>query len=212
MIWVYAVCERPELPPAEVAGLGGAPLAGIADGPLLAVCSRLEQAPEKPALDALRAHERVVEALMARRAVLPMRFGTQFPDARGVQSALAGRRQSLLDALDRVRGRVELAVRAMLLTSEAPAPSSGRDYLQAKLSVERSAAALHEPLAALAVAARRWLKPAPGELLRAAYLVEHGAVGRFRGVVERLQHEHPDVALVCTGPWPAYSFVGPEGR
>jgi hypothetical protein len=90
-----------------------------------------------------------------------------------------------------------------------PAAASGREYLEAKLAGERSVAALHEPLAALAVAARRWPKPAPGELLRAAYLVEQPAVGRFRGAVERLQRGHPEAALLCTGPWPAYSFVQP---
>jgi hypothetical protein len=212
VIWVYAICERPELPPADVAGLDGAPLAGIPDGPLLAVSSRLEKVPGKPMLDAMRTHERVVEALLAGRAVLPMRFGTRFPDAGAVRAALAGRRQPLLDALDFVRGRVELAVRALRPAAEVTAPRSGREYLDAKLSAERSAIALHEPLAALAVAARRRLEPGPGELLRAAYLVEPAAVGCFRGAVERLQHEHPDVALVCTGPWPAYSFVESERR
>jgi hypothetical protein len=209
MIWVYAVCEHAELPPAEVAGLDGAPLEAIAEGPLFAVSSQLQRIPGNPAIDALWAHERVVEALMARGAVLPMRFGTRFPDAGRVRAALADRREALADALVRVRGRVELAVRALQPVPEIAA-GSGREYLHAKLIGERSTVALHEPLAALAVAARRWPKRAPGELLRAAYLVEQPAVGRFRGAVERLQREHPEAALLCTGPWPAYSFVERE--
>jgi hypothetical protein len=209
MIWVYAVCEQPELPTAEVAGLDGAPLEAIAEGPLLAVSSQLQRVPGNAALDAMWAHERVIEALMAQGAVLPMRFGTRFPDTGRVRAALADRREELVDALVRVRGRVELAVRALQPVPEGAA-GSGREYLHAKLAGERSSAALHEPLAALAVAARRWPKPAPGELLRAAYLVEQPAVGRFRGAVERLQREHPEAALLCTGPWPAYSFVERE--
>jgi hypothetical protein len=207
MIWVYAICEQPELPPAAVAGLDGAPLEAIVEGLLLAIVSRHEQAPAEPALSALLAHERVVEALMAQRAVLPLRFGTRFPDTGDLQVVLAERRRALVDALDRVRGRVELAVRAMRPAAAVPAAASGREYLTAKLTGERSAAELHEPLAALAVAARRSPKPAPGELLRAAYLVERPAVGRFRGAVERLQRGHPETPLLCTGPWPAYSFV-----
>jgi hypothetical protein len=209
MIWVYAVCEQAELPLAGAAGLDGAPMEAIAEGPLLAVSSRHERVSGEPTLDALWAHEGVVEALMAQRAVLPMRFGTRFPDTGGVQAALADRREALLDALIRVRGRVELAVRAVQPVPETAA-GSGREYLHAKLIGERSMVALHEPLAALAVAARRWPKRAPGELLRAAYLVEQPAVGRFRGAVERLQREHPEAALLCTGPWPAYSFVERE--
>jgi hypothetical protein len=207
MIWVYAICEHPEPPPAAVAGLDGAPLEAIVEGPLLAVVSRHERASAEPALGAVLAHERVVEALMGQRAVLPLRFGTRFPETGGLQAALAERRQALLDALDRVRGRVELAVRAMQPAAAVPATASGREYLRAKLTDERSVAALHEPLAALAVAARRSPKPAPGELLRAAYLVEQPAVGRFRAAVEQLQRRHPEAALLCTGPWPAYSFV-----
>jgi hypothetical protein len=209
MIWVYAVCEQPEVPLAAISGLDGVPLEAIVEGPLLAVASRHERAPADPALGALWGHERVVEALMAERAVLPLRFGTRFPDAAGLRTALAERRQALLDALDRVRGRVELAVRAMQPAAAAPAAISGREYLNAKLAGERSVAALHEPLAALAVATRRSPKPAPGELLRAAYLVEQPAVCRFRAAVERLQRGHPEAALLCTGPWPAYSFVQP---
>ncbi|MDX6656089.1 MAG: Gas vesicle synthesis protein GvpL/GvpF, partial [Solirubrobacteraceae bacterium] len=71
----------------------------------------------------------------------------------------------------------------------------------------RTLAALHEPLAAVAVAARRWPQRSPEELLRTSYLVDQPAVAQFRGAVESLQREHPETALLCTGPWPAYSFV-----
>jgi hypothetical protein len=43
--------------------------------------------------------------------------------------------------------------------------------------------------------------------MSAAYLVERGVVPRFRAVVQRLQRDHADLALLCTGPWPPYSFV-----
>jgi hypothetical protein len=212
VIWVYAVCERPDLPLPRVRGLARAPLDMIAEGPLLAVLSQHAQAPDEPALDALWAHERVVESLMVERAVLPMRFGTGPPSTDGVRQALAGRRDVLLEALDRVRGRVELAMRAMQPAACAPAApppaaASGREYLRARLAGTRTLAALHEPLAALAVAARCWPQRAPGELLRTSYLVDEQAVAQFRRAVESLEREHPQAALLCTGPWPAYSFV-----
>jgi hypothetical protein len=158
----------------------------------------------------------VIETLMAERAVLPMRFGTRFADAGGVRAALVARAELLLDALERVRGRVELAVRAIQPAAEteaeteaaaAAAASTGREYVRARLRTRRSGASLHEPLAALAVDARRWPELAPGEVLRASYLVEQPAVPEFRSTVERLQREHPEAALLCTGPWPAYSFM-----
>jgi hypothetical protein len=211
VIWIYAVCERSDLPLPRVRGLARAPLDVIAEGPLVAVLSRHEHAPDEPALEALWAHERVVESLMTARAVLPMRFGTKPPSADGVREALAARRDALLEALDRVRGRVELAMRAMQpaagAVTAAPPAASGSEYLRARLAGARTLAVLHEPLAALAVAARCWAERAPGELLRVSYLVDEPAVAHFRSAVERLQREHPETALLCTGPWPAYSFV-----
>jgi hypothetical protein len=211
VIWVYAVCERPELPLPGVRGLARAPLEAIAEGPLLAVLSRHGQPPDEPALDALWAHERVVESLMAQRAVLPMRFGTRPPSADALPEVLARRRDALLEALDRVRGRVELALRVMKAaggpTAAPPRAASGAEYLRARLAGARTLAALHEPLAALSVAARRWPQRSPEELLHTSYLVDEPAVATFRSAVQSLQRTHPQAALLCTGPWPAYSFV-----
>jgi hypothetical protein len=212
VIWIYAVCERPDLPLPRVRGVARAPLDMIAEGPLVAVLSRHAQPPDEPALDALRAHERVVESLMVERAVLPMRFGTKPASADGVRELLAGRRDALLEALDGVRGRVELALRAVQPTACAaaappPAAANGGEYLRARIAGARTLAALHDPLAALAVAARRWPQRSPEELLRTSYLVDEPAVAAFRSAVESLQREHPEAALLCTGPWPAYSFV-----
>jgi hypothetical protein len=202
MIWLYAVCEQPARPLPRVRGLDGAPLEGIADGPLLAVASRHEDVPRECAADALWTHERVVEAVQSERAVLPLRFGTRLPGTGTVRAALAERSDVLLAGLERVRGRVELAVRA--LQQPEPAPD-GRAYLRRR----QAAAGLHETLEALAVAARRGPERTADELLRAAYLVERPALASFAATVERLQREHPEAALVCTGPWPAYSFVEP---
>lgn len=202
MIWLYAVCAEPDRPLPHVRGLGDAPLEGIADGPLLAVASRHEALPAEVGADALWTHERVVERVQAERAVLPMRFGTRLPGAGSVRVALAERREELLAGLDRVRGRVELAVRAIEPSEPAP---DGRSYLMRR----QKAARLHDMLAVLAVAACRRPERAADELLRGSYLVERPALETFSAAVETLQREHPEASLVCTGPWPAYSFVEP---
>jgi Gas vesicle synthesis protein GvpL/GvpF len=202
VIWLYAVCEQPERPLPCVSGLDGATLEGIADGPLLAVASLHAGVPEARAADALWAHERVVEAVQSDRAVLPIRFGTRRPDAACVRAALAEGRDELLAGLDRVRGRVEVAVRAMRMPETA---DDGVGYLRRR----REAAVLYETLEAFAVEARRAPERTADELLRAAYLLEPPALTEFVTAVERLQRAHPRAALVCTGPWPAYSFVEP---
>ena len=50
------------------------------------------------------------------------------------------------------------------------------------------------------------MQPGP-ELLRAAYLVDREAVEGFVGLVRRLQAAHEDLRILCTGPWPPYSFA-----
>jgi hypothetical protein len=225
VIWVYAIGELPEVPPRQSAiGLAGAPLEGVREGGLLAVISRHADLPEMRTVDALWAHEHVVERLMAERAVLPMRFGSQLPGEAALRRALATRHDELLSVLDGVRGRVELAVRAVCADGaervDVPVPvvaggvvghDTGREYVCAKLELrnraEAAGAALHAPLAALAVAESRRPGRGPGELLRASYLVERPVVAEFRALARRLQREHPDAAVLCTGPWPPYSFV-----
>jgi hypothetical protein len=216
VIWIYGICDRPELSPPRRRGLAQAPLEGICEGDLLAVISRHTDPPGDPALDALWVHERVVEQIMADRAVLPMRFGTRLRDDGAVKEVLAARHQEFVATLERVRGRVEVSVRAMQppgarAADPAPVATSGREYLEARLrngrAGDRAAQTLHEPLARMAVESSRRPARAADELLRASYLIDSAALARFRANVERLQRTHPDMAILCTGPWPPYSFV-----
>jgi hypothetical protein len=224
VIWVYAICERPELPAPRRRGLAQAPLEALREGGVLAVFTRHSTSVGEPAPDALWAHERVVERLMADRAVLPMRFGSTLPDEAALRGFLNDRQASLLSALGRIGGRVELGVRVVRQLADAGfeghaaangAAPSGREWLLDKLRdgrrTDRAAAVLNAPLAALAAEAREQPPRSPEEVLRNAYLVERRIVPHFRAAVERLQRSHPDVAILCTGPWPAYSFVDDRG-
>ena len=65
---------------------------------------------------------------------------------------------------------------------------------------------LHAPLAERAVESLRG-RPTAGEMLSAAYLIEHDDVDVFVATVERMRGAHPDLDVLCTGPWPAYSFA-----
>jgi hypothetical protein len=60
--------------------------------------------------ESLWRHEELVEALMADRDVLPVRFGTRFADEEEAAQAVAAQRATLTAALDRIGGAVELSV------------------------------------------------------------------------------------------------------
>jgi hypothetical protein len=209
VIDLYAITATPGPPLPTVVPLHAVPL-----GDLAAICAPAEEREITP--DTLWRHEQVVEALMEDRDLLPVRFGTRLDDDAAAARSLAGRRAEFNRALECVRGAVELSVRAVFLDTAGrvePTAETGADYLRLKRRItaaqETVASAVHEPLRALARAhALRSPRP-PAEALRAAYLVERDAVGRFTGLVAQLDEQHPGLRLLCTGPWPPYSFVEP---
>jgi hypothetical protein len=208
VIELYAIAAHPGPPLPAIAPLHAVPADGLA-----AICAPAEEREITP--DTLWQHEQVVEALMEDRDLLPVRFGTRLDDDAAAARSVAERRAELERALERVRGAVELSVRGLFVETgpdAEQAAESGADYLRYKrrTAAAQSAVAreVHEPLAALARAhARRSPRP-PAEALRAAYLVDRGAVRGFTRLVARLDERHPELRLLCTGPWPPYSFAG----
>jgi hypothetical protein len=226
-LYLYAIVDDMggELP--ELAGLGDTALAGLAAGGLLAVVSRAPQG-EVPLTRAnLLRHEQVVEALMAERGVLPARFGTTASDHELVE-ALERHGPELAQSLERVRGRVELALRVIdPAANERPparpsraAVGDGRGYMQALLEAERQQARLRAAMdeiagqisAALAPLADGSTQSSPEgrQLLKAAYLVRREGLEALRRGIDAQRAAHPGLAFLATGPWPAYSFTGIE--
>ena len=196
MIELVAITDDPAPP--------GPPLRSVRSGELAVLYAPAGE--EAVSAEALWRREALLEALMEDRDLLPVRFGTRVADETAAAQAVAGRGEELRAGLDRVRGAVELALRVRSPAPGEPPPpvASGRDYIAAKAGRGRAAMRIHEPLAALA---RESVIQHGDELLRAAYLVERNAVEPFAGRVRAFQREHPELALVCTGPWPPYSFA-----
>jgi Gas vesicle synthesis protein GvpL/GvpF len=204
VIELYAITDHPTRPLPDVA-----PLWLVPSGDLAAVCAPAGDG--EVSADELWRHEEVVEALMADRDLLPVRYGTRLEDDAAAAHAIAARRDALATALDRVRGAVELSLRVVPADAHAAlgAAASGTEYLRERAraagALDRVATAVHEPLAALARASTsRTIDPVE---LRAAYLVDRDAVEAFADRVAALQSEHPELRLLCTGPWPPYSFA-----
>jgi hypothetical protein len=198
VIELYAITDDPA-PPAP-------PLRAVQSDGLTALCAPAEQ--RELTAEVLWEHEAVVESLMEERDLLPMRFGTLVEDDEAAVRALEERREELRSSLDRVRGAVELAVRVEASAPNEPTPNgtTGAEYIRAKTHRTEAARLLHEPLAFLA--REGVVQPGP-EVLRAAYLVDREAVESFVGLVRRLQETHEGLQVLCTGPWPPYSFAQP---
>ena len=178
MIELLAITDDPAplRPPLRLVPAGGV---GVVVAP----------APEGEAdAEALWQRESLLEELMRERALLPVRYGTRVEDDAAAAAAVAPREQELAAALDRVRGAVEVSVRAV----ENGDPEPG--------AAER----VHERLSG---AAREHARHDGPELLRSAYLVDRREVDGFVATVRDLQHDEPGLSILCTGPWPPYSFT-----
>lgn len=220
MIYVYAVSEPLADAPAG-RGLDGAPLRVVTTGPLAAVVSDRPAVPLRVHESALWTHERVVEELMGERAVLPMRFGSTVPDDAAVRHLLLTRQEELSAGLRRVKGAVELGVRVAWQSDGEPnddltpaAPGPGAAYLLERSRSHRRARVLAEQLdSSLAQLSRtrvQRLLRSPTLPVNAAYLVDQTNVDAFRGRIATLETDVDDAQIVCTGPWPPYSFTGAQ--
>ena len=198
-------------------GLDDQRLHTVTEGPLAAIVADHDGAPPEPAIEALQEYEQTVRLLMSSGAILPARFGSVLADESTVRALLRRRRRDLLARVRRVRGAVELALRASWLgAARTPVngsrggSKSGTSYLRERLELRQSArrvASELDPLSALARSSRRTLSPAPDLPVTEAYLVERERVREFVAMVRQLDDRLDDVELTCTGPWPPYSFA-----
>jgi hypothetical protein len=213
LLYAVADCD-----PSDVAGAGldGARLEAVTDGRLTAVFSEHPQSAHAPTAERLWRYERVIEALMNRHAIVPMRYGSSMADRREVASMLHERHDAFAAAVERVKGKVEVSVHADYRHPPPadPAPS-GREYMLGQVERHRRAATLGEHLHGLTTlvqASRMRLLKAPSAGVQAAYLVQAEHVSAFAERVSELSRTLPEVDLVCTGPWPPYTFAEEAGR
>lgn len=224
MLYVYAITDPGA--GAAVPGIEGASVHAVCEGELEALVSFHERVEPDGGIERLWEHEAVVESAGEQgAAVLPMRLASALADEQAVRTLLRERAEEFEGILARVRGAVELSVRAALAAPEEPAATgapgmagSGTAYMLGRLAqarhIEEMMRTVDPPLAELARDSARFGSTLAdrGAQVRLAYLVERAALHAFRARVETLAEDHADLQLTCTGPWPPYSFVGGEPR
>jgi hypothetical protein len=207
VIYVYAI--------ADGAGSAEQPLRELAYGDVTAVYREVASIPDATE-ESLRDQEHVLEQLMEKREILPLRFGSTVEDEDELRQVLATRHDEFAVALARVRGRVEMGVRGTAAVVGSQSAASGREYLTRKLEGRRVAAGaaegLHAELSQIAHASSLRVASEPALGFAASYLVDRERVAEFRSRCEAASGVRPDLELACTGPWPPYSFVSAEER
>jgi hypothetical protein len=113
VLYLYAVTSRlaAELP--ELIGISAAPVTTIVARDLAAVVSPLDGRDVPTTVANLWQHEALLERLMERSSVLPVRFGTILRDEAQVRELLGTHHPRFVAALGRVQGRVEVGLRVL---------------------------------------------------------------------------------------------------
>lgn len=220
MIYVYALADSDaKLEPLE--GVGDSPIEVLVLSQCTAVTSRVPNVPEPDELN-LRRHEDVIERVMQDASVIPLRFGQTVPDEGALKELVDGAAATVDDLLGKFRGKVELGVRGLLFDDKPVAPpvteSSGRAYMESRLRQETSKRARSGELASIADAihvrlmesaddSRLRIEVTPRMFMSGSYLIGRDDIQVFLGHLHAVEDEVPAGAqLMCTGPWPPYSF------
>jgi hypothetical protein len=233
MIYVYAVADRPDQKLPRQSGLRGEELSKVVWRDIAAVVSAYDGAAPLQGADDVWRHEAVIESLMNDCTVIPMRFGTLAPSRRHVDDILCRTYRALAEDIARVRGQVEIGLRCLsdiAEDAEADCPAAGHvltvpgigpgsAYLRERVAKERHSRErqsgklrlvrdVYDKLASHAHDSRLDDRPEDRHGIAAAFLVPRDRMMDFREVVSDVAAANPDLALLCTGPWPPYSFVG----
>jgi hypothetical protein len=150
--------------------------------------------------DALR-HDRIVGLALANcSSVVPFRAGLELVSTAELAAFLRLNARPLGDQLKRFRGRVEMGLKVRLKDPAAD-PSS---LLPCGLDRVRELAP---------GPADRWERlglarqpGAPGKIFNASYLISRHAVDDFWRAVDGVRRSAPELPLLGSGPWAAYSF------
>ncbi len=172
------------------------------------ISSGCERAPAANART-LADHEVVVAAAMDADALLPFRFGTVVP-AIELDAWLAAHAARIRATLAEVRGSVEVNVKLLRLSrgrGAARARPDAAEEVPGTVELRRLADRLIE---SAGLGRWRFRASAIGENVAGsvAFLVARDEVATFLSRIAPVASRAGEIAVVPTGPWPAYSFVG----
>jgi len=190
---------------------------------LAAVVSAVEERSARPSVSSLLAYERVVEAIHARQAVIPLRYGCVMEDEPAVVRHLENRHPEYGALLARLLGMTEMGIRVLWpardgVPPDAPA-SPGAAYLASLRNRYPSAGSLDGEEKQLADRIIGWLSgcstgqqkevssSSQRRLLSLYFLTPKTGVARFRSKARKISPPS-GAKLLLSGPWPPYNFAG----
>ncbi len=198
----------------------------VAPDGLAAAVSLVGDRSPAPSIASLLQYEKVIEAIHARQAVIPLRYGCLMESESAILRLLENHGQEYRVLLGRLRGNTEMGIRILRPARPGAPPDSpsspGARYL-ASLRSRYGCTGVFAPeeaqladrisgrLAGLYTEQQREVSASGrGRLLSLYFLTPKAGVERFRQTVSSIC---PGGAakLLVSGPWPPYNFVVSAG-
>lgn len=211
--YLYAAVDRlPRSWRPPSAGLGAELPASRRVGDVVVIASSIDAVPVATP-KTLALHHGVVATTMDAETVMPFRFGTLVP-AGDLELWIAARASRIRTSFTELRGRVEMNVKLLRLEGSGdggPRLRAGRAHADhPPLPGPEDLRALAEDLADRA-GLPHWRYRASGSASNVAasvaFLVPRHEVSTFLSRIAPVASRAVGIAVVPTGPWPAYSFV-----
>lgn len=229
--------SQPETFTSKGMGERGDPVVTIIYKDLTAVVSTSPEAEYDSSRRNMMNHTRVLEEVMDRHSILPVRFNTIAPDKETVNRLLVDRHVELMGELARMEGKIEMGLKALWfegiifdeILAERPDIRQLRDSLQGKSPERTYYERIHlGELVEKAVVEKRkadedriveQLRPFAVEtklndifgdrmILNAAFLVERKQEPKLDASIQALDQEWKQRVLFrYVGPVPPYNFV-----
>jgi hypothetical protein len=190
---------------------------------LAAVVAEVEETNTSPRVSSLLAYAKVVEAIHARQAVIPLRYGCVMENESAIVSLLGDHHQEYRALLARLLGMTEMGVRVLWPARAGVPPaaplSPGVAYLASLRSRYPSANPLDEMegqvaegivglLSGCSAGHRKEVTcSSQRRLLSLYFLTSRTGVERFRNQARRISPPN-GAKMLLSGPWPPYNFAG----
>ena len=231
-LYTYAIIDSNSGMDEPLRGIGEAPLYNIPYRDIGIVVSDLDPQVQIKTKESILKHEEVVERLMDRFTVLPMRLYTVFSGKEDMLLKVKDYYEDFIENLDRVRNKAEFGIKVIWAGniikeriinahkngSPAHPAQSGTTFMKEKFEryeidkefeeeADRCTAIVDGFLNRLASEKNLEKLKTDNLLLSASYLVDNEKRDDFKKAFEELRSSPGDLKYLLSGPWPPYNFI-----
>ena len=232
-LYVYAIIDSTGGLEESIKGLFGASVYNIPYRDIGIAVSDLDPHVQIKTEESIFKHEEVVEALMDKFTVLPMRLYTVFSKKETMLSKMKDHYRDFMENLNKVRDKCEFSIKVIWAGNvikerivnahknenhSANPAQSGTKFMKEKFEkykidkefmdeADRCIAIVDGFISKFISEKKLEKLKTDNLLLSAAYLIDNKKKDDFKKAFEELKISGGDLKFMLSGPWPAYNFI-----